>query len=373
MKTHDLLSNKLKYSSNYIGSKKRLIHWIWEHTPKETKSVVDGFNGSAVVGYMYKTHGYKVFSNDRLKYCYNISKAIIENNSVTLDSKIVDELFIKRPNSYTVVYDNFSDKFFPPEIHKIIDIVRFNIDYLELKGYQRNIAIFALCKTCITNNTSFGHFSSSIYHTDWGGKNHHKAKEFIESIKNSVKTVNALVFDNGETCESYNDDINNVIKNINVDLAYFDPPYATQFSTSNYERAYHFIEGLIDLWKDKEIVKESKTGYYKSEHEAVTPNSAHSFFDKFLGNSKHIPYWCISYRDFAYPNEKEMAKLIEKYGYDYELFSKFHQYNISSVRSDATKAQEYLYVCNKKGLPVNYYLGQHTSTEKAWDELENMF
>jgi len=373
MKTHNLSSEKAKYESNYIGSKRRLTNWIWKYTPKETKSVIDGFSGSAIVGYMYKTNGYKVISNDRLKYCFNISKSIIENNSVTLPSKITNELLIERPNSYTIVQDNFSDKFFAPDIHKVIDIIRFNIDYLELKEYQRNIALFALGKTCITNNSSFGHFSSSIYHTDWGGRNHHKASEFIKSFKNNVKTINSLVFDNGIPCKSYNDDINNIIKNVNVDLAYFDPPYATQFSTTNYEKNYHFVEGLIDLWKDKKIIKESKTGYYKTTHEIVTPKTAHSFFDKFLGNSEHIPYWCISYRDFAYPNENEMIKLIEKYGYNYELFSKFHQYNLSSARSEASKAQEYLYVCNKKGLPVNYYLGQHTSTEKAWDELENMF
>jgi len=30
-----------------------------------------------------------------------------------------------------------------------------------------------------------------------------------------------------------------------VDLAYFAPPYATEFSTTNYEKAYHFVEGLM--------------------------------------------------------------------------------------------------------------------------------
>jgi hypothetical protein len=38
-----------KYVTNYIGSKQKLIEWIWEHTPKDTKTVFDAFNGSAVV------------------------------------------------------------------------------------------------------------------------------------------------------------------------------------------------------------------------------------------------------------------------------------------------------------------------------------
>ena len=67
-----------KYITNYIGSKQKLVDWIWKHTPDGVESVVDAFSGSAVVAYMYKTKGLKVMANDRLRYCYHAARAIIE-------------------------------------------------------------------------------------------------------------------------------------------------------------------------------------------------------------------------------------------------------------------------------------------------------
>ena len=58
-----------KYITNYIGSKQKLVEWIWKHTPEKVGSVLDAFSGSAVVAYMYKTKGLKVLANDRLRYC----------------------------------------------------------------------------------------------------------------------------------------------------------------------------------------------------------------------------------------------------------------------------------------------------------------
>ena len=45
------------YITNYIGSKQKLVDWIWKHTPDGVSSVLDAFSGSAVVAYLYKTKG----------------------------------------------------------------------------------------------------------------------------------------------------------------------------------------------------------------------------------------------------------------------------------------------------------------------------
>ena len=72
------------YVTNFIGSKQKLTDWIWLNTPDGVKSVLDAFSGSSVVGYMYKQKGLKIICNDRLRYCYHIARAIIENQSVKL-------------------------------------------------------------------------------------------------------------------------------------------------------------------------------------------------------------------------------------------------------------------------------------------------
>lgn len=42
-----------KYVTNYIGSKQKLVDWIWKHTPDDVGSVLDAFTAPAVVAYMY--------------------------------------------------------------------------------------------------------------------------------------------------------------------------------------------------------------------------------------------------------------------------------------------------------------------------------
>ena len=65
-----------KYITNYIGSKQKLVDWIWKHTPEGIDSVIDAFSGSAVVAYMYKTKGLAVIANDRLLYAYSCKEQL---------------------------------------------------------------------------------------------------------------------------------------------------------------------------------------------------------------------------------------------------------------------------------------------------------
>ena len=144
----DEASELPKYITNYIGSKQKLIDWIWQNTPEDVKSVFDVFGGSNVVGFLYKRKGLKVFTNDQLKYSYHISRAIIENNSTKLSEEEIDKLIIPKSNAGDFIQRNFKNTFFTPEVLNILDGLRANID--SLKGYKKDIALFALGKTCIS-------------------------------------------------------------------------------------------------------------------------------------------------------------------------------------------------------------------------------
>ena len=63
-----------KYVATYIGSKQKLVDWIWRNTPEGVKSAFDAFCGSAVVGYMYKTKGLRVVANDRLRFAWHTAR-----------------------------------------------------------------------------------------------------------------------------------------------------------------------------------------------------------------------------------------------------------------------------------------------------------
>ena len=364
----DLTPERLKYSANYIGSKMRLVNWIWQHTPPQMDSVIDAFCGSSVVGYMYKTKGLQVISNDRLKFSYHTSRAIIENNHIRLNDIEVQRLLVDHSGVKTFVQEKFGDLFFKPGVHKWIDIIRSNIE-ISQHGYQEDIALFALARTCVTcRGGGFGHFSSS---TSFGDRYNDEPDEFVQRFKNNVKMINALVINNDQQNLAINLDINEALSQANVDLAYFDPPYATEFSVTNYEKTYHFIEGLMTYWKDKEFTEGSKLNTYKTTHEVVTRRSAYNFFRRFLGSAQHIPHWIISYRDKAYPNEDEMAAIIEEFGRISHLESKEHQYYITTAHSDASLANELIYICRDPATELKEDLRPKADEQSAWDDLES--
>ena len=328
-----------KYITNYIGSKQKLVDWIWKYTPEGVGTVIDAFSGSAVVAYMYKAKGLRVIANDRLHYCHHAARAIIENNGTRVTDDEIEALLADNAKVGTFVQDNFKGIFFAKGVHALIDTLRANCD--KLSGLKKDIALFALGKTCMSGKGGFGHFSSS---TDYG-KRQDSPEEFKKRFQDNLVRINALVFDNGKENKAFRQDINELLPNAKADLAYFDPPYATEFSTTNYERAYHFVEGLMTYWDGLTIKKDTKVKYYETDHQTVTKSNAGEFFKTFLGNAKHIPNWLISYRDHAYPNEQEMRKIIGSLGKQSRMQSKDHHYAITSRHGEASNAKERLFIC----------------------------
>ncbi len=169
--------------------------------------------------------------------------------------------------------------------------------------------------------------------------------------------------------------MNEFLPEVKADLAYFDPPYATEFSTTNYEKAYHFVEGLMTYWKGLKLVEDSKTRHYETDHRTVTRANAGEFFETFLGNARHIPYWLISYRDHAHPSEQQMRKIIASLGRESSMRSHDHHYAITSRHGDASHAKERLFICRQaKGRTAAAEAAQAAGamTSRAiWEETEN--
>lgn len=334
-------ADRPKYITNYIGSKQKLIDWIWKHTPDAVDSVFDAFSGSAVVAYMYKTKGLQVQANDRLRYCYHAARALVENSDTTLSDDDIESLLSKNGEAGTFVRNHFKGIFFADGVHAIIDQIRANCD--KLSGFKKDIALFCLGKTCMSGKGGFGHFSAATEN----GKRQDSPDEFKERFRKNAQRINVLVFDNSKENKAHRSDINEILPKVKADLAYFDPPYATEFSTTNYEKSYHFVEGLMTYWEGLKIKSDTKVKAYEITASTVTKANAGEFFKNFLGNATHIHHWLISYRDHAYPNEDEMKKIISSCGRDSRMMSKDHHYSITARHGDASNAKERLFVCKK--------------------------
>jgi len=329
-----------RYITNYIGSKQKLTDWIWKSTPDDVETAVDAFSGSSVVAYMFKTHGLGVHATDRLAYCHHIARAIVENDSTTLSDEEIEKLLAPNAKAKDFVRKHFKGVYFQPGVHAVIDTIRSNIDSTGLEGFKRDIALFALGKACITGKGGFGHFGTTKQQEGRADD----PKGFQERFAANCRRISALVFKGERPCKAHHGDTRKILPGLKADAAYFDPPYATQFSQTNYERAYHFVEGLMTWWDGKEIQGGSQTKQYEIPTE-VTRANASQFFQEFLGAAKHIPHWIISYRDQAFPSEKEIKKIVAAAGKASRMKTREHQYHISAKHGENSTAKEHLFVC----------------------------
>lgn len=337
------------YRTNYIGSKQKIVPVIMEETHPEVRSVFDAFGGSNVVGWNFKKAGYQVFTNDRLKYSYHISRAIVENNHVRLSRKDI-KMLLKPNQSRTFVQENFHDAFFTPGILREIDTVRNNCD--NLRGYKRDLALASLGRTCVDVNM-WGHFTVTKHSgsaDEPRASERQSIKDFRRKFIEYAHMHNSLVIDNGMRNKAYCMDVNRALRKESPDLVYFDPPYVTEFTSKGYEVSYHFVEGLMTHWRGKHLDHSTKTKMYKERAKPLSRDTIYPFFEDFIQNSDHVDHVIISYRNKAYPRGAEIKHILERNG---KAITKCrwirHQYSASTTngkRTPACYAIEYLFIAD---------------------------
>lgn len=316
------------YRTNYVGSKQKLLDWIWKNTPDDIGSVADAFSGSAAVAYMFKTKGLRVSANDWLLYAYHTARAIVENSHATVSADEAEDL-LKARNPKKIAR-GYAGKYFADEgIHELIDIIRTNIE--GMSGFKRDIALSALGRTAITARGHFGHFHSGTPSEDY------TAGKFRDTFLRNVERLNGLVIDGPDGCKASRKDASEFLSGIKVDLAYVDPPYATEFASTNYGRLYGFIEHMMAYGENSPAVDE-----------ATTKGNSKELFDGFLSASKHIRHLMISYRDKAHPGIKDIEDMASAAGRTVSLKSREVKYHIRRQDgSEANEAVENMFVCVK--------------------------
>ena len=105
----DLLSDQaLKYPpTRFMGSKSKILPHIRDVIQQfDYATVLDLFSGSGVVSYMLKSEGKEVISNDYMALGATYSKALIENNTITLPTTTAESLLTPTENSDHFVQKN---------------------------------------------------------------------------------------------------------------------------------------------------------------------------------------------------------------------------------------------------------------------------
>ena len=329
--------------TRFMGSKRKLLGEIWNVASRfEFDTAVDLFSGSGIVGYMFKSHGKAVISNDYMAMSATFTKAMVENNTVTLPMEEAEKLLVKRGDTDHFVSNKFKDLYYTDEENELIDVLRTNIAAIN-DQYKKAIAMTALIRAC-TKKRPRGIFTYTGHRYDDGRKDLQKSlsQQFLEA----VEAVNNAVFDNHKANKSVNGDAM-ALTDINPDLVYIDPPYYSPLSDNEYVRRYHFIEGLARDWKGVEIQEHTKTKKFKSYPTPFsTKNGAYDAFDQLFSKFSDS-ILIVSYSSNSLPTQEDMVALMKKYKGHVEVVPVDYKYafgNQADAKTHRNSVQEYLFV-----------------------------
>ncbi|MBX0289693.1 Dam family site-specific DNA-(adenine-N6)-methyltransferase [Hymenobacter sp. HSC-4F20] len=340
----DLLPNQVdKYpSTRWMGSKSKLLSHIQLISRRfEFDTAMDLFSGSGIVGYMLKSMGKEVISNDYMHLSGTYTKAMVENNSTKLSKEKAEGLLnLSSPLTDCFVQETFQGLYFTDEENLLIDILRSNIKRLSNK-YEKAIALSALMRAC-TKKRPRGIFTYVGNRYDDGRKD--LQLSLAEQFLKAVEEINEAVFDNGRENISRVGDAMNIRKD--ADLVYIDPPYFSPLSDNEYVRRYHFIEGLACDWEGLEIQWHTKTRKFKNYPTPFSSQKgAYDAFDKLFKRFKDS-ILLVSYSSNSLPTLDEMVGLMSKYKSHVEVEKIDYRYSFGTQKEGATgnSAQEYIFI-----------------------------
>ena len=327
----------------YIGNKDRVIEWIFFNTPK-SKSIFDAFSGSSSVGYFFKRKGLTVYSNDLLASSFYVAKAMIENNNITLNNNDIKMLLSDNKHSDTFIADNFSDIYYTFEECRFLDNLRTNINNLD-DDYKKALAFTAAYRT-MTRKVLFGYFLHTralSYRTDKSRvtRNPSIEQNMKDLFLKMVDVYNAAVFDNGRDNKAMQGNVLDIIKDIKVDTAYFDPPYVGLHP--DYQGYYHFLETFTYYWKDMKLINSTKM-YADKKYSGFTKKSEIVYnLQRLFENASEIKNWIISYNSRAFPDKDTMLNLIGQFR-KVKLIKYRYTSNFGGMGAKKN-SEEYLFVC----------------------------
>lgn len=329
--------------TRYMGSKSKLLPHIKEVISQfDCKTVLDLFSGSGVVSYMLKAEGKEVISNDYMAMGATFTKAMIENNDVTLSPIKAKQLLQPNEHNDYFVQNTFKDIYYNDEDNQLIDTIRANIKLLT-NPYEKAIATSALIRACVKKRPR-GIFTYTGDRYDDGRKDLLLSLE--EQFLNAVSVINEAVFSNNQHNKSRRGDAMDI--RVKPDLVYMDPPYYSPHSDNEYVRRYHFVEGIACDWQGVEMQWHTKTKKFKSY---PTPFSsrvgASDAFDKLFKKFKDSII-VVSYSSNSLPTLDEMVSLMSKYKQHVEVISINHKYSFGNqshkINDNNNDVLEYLFV-----------------------------
>lgn len=306
----------------FIGSKTLLLdhikHIVDEKAP-EAKTFCDIFSGTAAVARFFK-QWYQVYSNDLLYFSYVLQRATIENDRVPefallkektggqdpllyLKSREKEELeqLPKERRFFQNTYAPTGGRMYLNDENALrIDYARCTVEDWREAGLLSENEYYYLV-ACIVEGIPFVSNISGTYgayHKTWEKRSQKRYEPYC-----------LPVISNGKNNRSYNEDGVELLKRLQGDVLYVDPPYNARQYLSN----YHVLEtaARYDYPKVRGVTGQREDEGKKSAFcmkKQVVPA-----FDRLLEHAsfRHI---ILSYSTDGLMTEKEIEETMKRHG-----------------------------------------------------------
>ncbi|MDH8701485.1 adenine-specific DNA-methyltransferase [Dysgonomonadaceae bacterium PH5-43] len=330
---------------NYIGSKHKLSNFIKQSVYSvvgmdlSDKVFCDLFAGTGIVGRNFKTEVKQIISNDIEYYSFVLNKNYIENHKEFEYQYLIEEL-----NSLDgvdgFVFEEYSEngkaqrQYFSEPNGKKIDAIRQKIEDWNTK-------------TQITDNQYYFLLASLLESADKVANTASVYGAFLKQIKKSAQKemlIEPAIFATNENEHKvFNTDCNELIKKIDGDILYLDPPY----NTRQYGANYHLLNTIA---KYDNFTPKGKTGLRSYEKSTFcSKNSVLLSFEELIKNAQ-FQYVFLSYNNEGLMTESEIKSIMSKYG-KYNLtttsYQRFKADKEKNRNHKANSTTEYLHILEK--------------------------
>lgn len=331
---------------NYIGSKQKLSSFI--STTVNTivgndlsqKTFCDIFAGTGIVGRTFKKEVKKVISNDLEYYSFVLNKNYIENHEPLDYYSFIEELnLLKGVEGF--IFNEYcengkSDRlYFSENNGKKIDAIRQKIE--EWKNNNKiNEKIYYFLLASLLESADKVANTASVYGA--------YLKHIKKAAQKELILEPALFQINDNEHQVFNEDSNKLIKKIQGDILYLDPPY----NARQYGANYHLLNTIA---RYDTFIPKGKTGlrdYNRSNYCSKTMVEK-SFED--LIKHANFKYTFLSYNNEGLMSETEIKKIMSKYGsYNLETteYQRFKADKTESRNHIANRTTEFLHILEKR-------------------------
>lgn len=327
----------------YMGSKYKLapsLAAVFSELRGET--FLDAFSGSGFVGYLAKSMGYAVTSNDYLNFPSVISSAVMVNDRIKLSDELIDQITGPAADDRDFIRSTFRDVFFTDDDRTFLDSAWSHI--ATLSGFERDIALAALILSAARKQPR-GVFTISGDLENYNDGRRDLSLPLRDHFRERVAEYNEAVFASAQPGLALTGDVFDLEKT-DHDVVYLDPPYAPPSDDADYTKRYHFLEGLSDYWVGREIMQETKTKKIPKKHSLFAnkrsiEDALERTFEKFRDSGSIV----MSYSSNAVPDDVRIKELLGAVKPNVEIRRIEHQYHFGT-HGTATRraAQEYIFI-----------------------------